>query len=259
MIPDAFRTVDGRTVPAVTAAEMRDVDHVAVETIGVGVLQMMEHAGRGLALEALSLLDGDSVGGSGPRAPRHTAAPIPDEPVVVLAGAGGNGGGGLCAARHLANRGVPVRVVLDRDPGALDGPAATHLSILESMQIDVERGPDATATVAPSVILDALVGYGVDGALRGTSAALAGLANETSAPTLSLDVPSGLDATTGDRPGTVVDADAVLTLALPKTGLDADPAPVLADIGLPAAVYEALDIPYESPFDRRFRVRLVRS
>ena len=257
MEPAAFHAPTGVPVTAVTAAEMREVDRVAVEETGVGVLQMMEHAGRGLALEAMGLLGGDPSDSDGPRATGNTAAPSPAEPIVVLAGGGGNGGGGLCAARHLANRGVPVRVVLDRDPDGLGGPAATHLSILRSMPVDVEADSEVIADETPSLVVDALVGYGIEGQLRGAAARLAAAANEASAPTLSLDVPSGLDATTGERPGPVVEPDALLTLALPKTGLAADPAPVLADIGLPAAVYETLEIPYDSPFGRRFRVPLV--
>jgi NAD(P)H-hydrate repair Nnr-like enzyme with NAD(P)H-hydrate epimerase domain len=90
----AFRTGTGRQVPAVTAAEMREVDRVAVEEFGVSLLQMMENAGRNLA--------------------RHVRE-VGAGPVVVLAGNGGNGGGGLCGARHLRNR--------DRGVGGA-GPAA---------------------------------------------------------------------------------------------------------------------------------------
>jgi len=99
-----FRTESGRQVAAVTAAEMRDVDRTAVEEFGLSLLQMMENAGRNLA-----------------RHVRDTG----HEPVVVLAGNGGNGGGGLCAARHLANREVDVSVVLDRSPENLEGAART--------------------------------------------------------------------------------------------------------------------------------------
>jgi hypothetical protein len=83
-------TDDGMEVPAVTAAQMREVDRIAIEETGPTLLQMMEHAGRSLALEVLRRLGGAW----------RTAR------VVVLAGTGGNGGGGICAARHLANHGV---------------------------------------------------------------------------------------------------------------------------------------------------------
>jgi len=217
----AFRTVGGAPVPAVTADEMRRVDEVAVDAFGIGVLQMMEHAGRALAATIRERADG---------------------PVTVLAGNGGNGGGGLCAARHLRNRGVEVRVVLDRPPGELGGPAAHHHETLAAMGVPVAVGSDAVADDADAVV-DALVGYGLTGPLSGTAAELAG--TTAVAPTVvSLDVPSGVDATSGGAPGVAVDPDCVVTLALPKTGLaEQDGDLLLADIGLPAGVYDRLDVP----------------
>jgi NAD(P)H-hydrate epimerase len=79
-------------------------------------------------------------------------------------------------------------------------------------------------------------------------------------PTLSLDVPSGVDATTGDRPGVAVEADRTLTLALPKTGLRDRPGDLLlGDLGIPAVVYEEARMPYSHPFGGGFVVGLVTS
>jgi NAD(P)H-hydrate epimerase len=229
-----FETAAGVTVPAVTAAEMREVDRVAVETVGLELLQMMENAGRAFAA---TLLD------------RREATA--DGTVVVLAGNGGNGGGGLCAARHLANRGVDVTVVLDRDRASLSGAAARQRRILE--ETDVAIG-DESALGGADVVGDALVGYGLTSALRGRAADLVTAANEGEAPVVALDVPSGLDATTGAAPGVAVDADRTLTLALPKTGLvDCDDVS-LADIGIPAGVYERLGLEYGTPFGESDRV-----
>jgi NAD(P)H-hydrate epimerase len=73
---------------------------------------------------------------------------------------------------------------------------------------------------------------------------------DSDTPVVSLDVPSGANATTGEQAGVAVDADRVVTLALPKTGLaNLDTALVLADISIPAGVYERLGIPYAGPFD----------
>lgn len=218
---EAFETSDGRSVPAVTAVEMRDVDRVAVDRFGIEVLQMMEHAGRALAGAVRERADG---------------------PVTVLAGNGGNGGGGLCSARHLRNRGVEVRVVLDRAPDELSGPPAHHHATLAEMGVPVAVGTEGFDPEAGPVV-DALVGYGLSGPLRGTAAELIEAIPEA-ATVVSLDVPSGMDATTGERPGVAVDPDSVVTLALPKTGLtESGVALLLADIGLPAGVYDALDIP----------------
>jgi len=86
----------GIRVPAVTADQMREIDRIAMEDTGPNLFQMMENAGRTLALQTIDAL------GSSWRSTR----------VVVLAGGGGNGGGGICAARHLANRDVAVALVL---------------------------------------------------------------------------------------------------------------------------------------------------
>jgi NAD(P)H-hydrate epimerase len=236
MNADIFATPDGESVTAVTASEMAAVDRVAVEEFGLGLLQMMENAGRNLA-----------------RCIRDRSP----ESVVVLAGDGGNGGGGLCCVRHLANRGVSVSVVLDRDPTALSGAARTQFETVRAMGVPVGVGADALAEREPDVIVDALVGYGLDGPLRGTAAELVG-AVPGDATVVSLDVPSGMDATTGEREGVAARPDAVVTLALPKTGLAAAETDIaLADIAIPAGVYASLDIPYSGPFDDEYLVSLA--
>lgn len=228
----AFRTTAGHDVPAVTADEMREVDRVAVEEVGLQLLQMMENAGRTLAWHVREVR-GD------------------DEDVVVTAGAGGNGGGGMACARHLANRDVPVTVVLDRPPEDLEGAAAHQHRILDAMGVPVATGVDAVDGAAAGVAVDALVGYGVSGALRSPVDGHVRELNRAAAPVVSLDVPSGVDATTGETRGVAVAPSRTVTLALPKPGLDAVAGElVLADIGIPATVYDRLDIAYESPFGR---------
>jgi NAD(P)H-hydrate epimerase len=215
---------------------MREIDRVAVEEVGLALLQMMENAGRSLARFAGELADG---------------------PVVVLAGDGGNGGGGLCAARHLANHGHEVRVVLDRPPAALTGAAATQHRILGGTDATL-AGTDlgAAAVADAALVVDAVVGYGLSGAPRGRASDLIDACNAAAAPVLSLDVPSGMDATTGDRPGDAVDADRVLTLALPKTGLAGVDRLWLADIGVPREVFRRAGVDDTGPFTGQYRVRL---
>jgi NAD(P)H-hydrate epimerase len=119
---------------------------------------------------------------------------------------------------------------------------------------------DRLAGEQPDLIVDALIGYSLTGPPRGTAAELIRWANGR-APILSLDVPSGLDATTGEAPGEVARARWTMTLVLPKTGLLDERAGelVLADIGIPEGVYRRAAIPYRTPFDRRTRVPLRRS
>ena len=238
----SFRTKDGMLVPAVTADGMREVDRIAMEEFGLGILQMMENAGRNLAQNAVDMLDGEPG------------------PVTILAGGGGNGGGGLCCGRHLHNRGYEVCLVLDRDGSAMRGAASTQLQILEAAGLQITR-PDgaAKAIYGAQVVVDALIGYSLRGAPRGRAVELIHACNRHGR-VLSLDVPSGLDATTGEAPGAVVQPERTLTLALPKTGLSRIPGDLyLADIGIPPEVYERLGLSYRSPFpDAGYWMRLLR-
>lgn len=236
----AFQTEDGVPVLAVTAEQMREVDRVAMEQFGLGILQMMENAGRNLAENVLAMLDG--VKGE----------------IVVLAGSGGNGGGGLCCARHLHNRGFQVWLVLDREAEKLTGAARNQLGILQAAGLQPMAPGQVEEVISRSeIVVDALIGYGLRGAPRERTAELIELCNLAAAQVLSLDVPSGLNATTGEAPGVVVRPDRTLTLALPKTGLEHVPGEVyLADIGIPPEVYQGLDLSVEPLFWKRYWIRL---
>ncbi len=237
MTRETFHTPDGVTVPAVTADEMRAVDRVAVDEVGLTLPRMMEHAGRALAVQVLE------------------EQPVDGDRVVVLTGGGGNGGGGLVCARHLANRGIPTTVALDREPTALSGVPGEQLDILGYTDASVT---DEGEPPEPALVVDAVLGYGLSGAPRGRAATLVEWTASVTTPVLSLDVPSGVDATTGERPGVSVRPDLTLTLARPKTGLTGQSGRlVLADLGIPGAVYEHLSIPAVTPFGDRFRVPLT--
>jgi|AntRauTorckE6833_2_1112554.scaffolds.fasta_scaffold00657_16 NAD(P)H-hydrate epimerase len=243
MDTSAFVGPDGHPVTAVTAEEMRAVDRVAVEEVGLDLRRMMEHAGRGLAEAVLDVRDG--------------------APVTVLAGNGGNGGGGLACARHLANREASVRVVLDRDPSEVDGVTAEQLRIVEAMDVPVEGagGPDLdVGAPLDGVVVDALIGYGLTGAPRGPAAALIEAVGDAAESVVSLDVPSGANATTGEAPGAAVAPDLTATLALPKTGLAAVGGDLLlVDLSIPSAAYDRLDIDRGRPFGDEFAVPLSRA
>jgi len=216
---------------------MRDVDRVAVEDVGLQLLQMMENAGRILAWHVCNARDGD---------------------VIVVAGSGGNGGGGLTCARHLANRDIPVQVVLDRPPAELSGAVAHQCRILNEMNVSVISGVESLADAdGRATIVDALIGYGLSGDIRPPADEYIGRINDRSGPTVSLDVPSGIDATTGEALGEAVAPARTVTLALPKTGLDAPTGELyLADISIPRTVYDRIGIEYEPPFGDADWVRL---
>ena len=237
-----FRSADGRRVPAVTVAEMRQIDRIAIEQSGPTLLQMMEHAGTDLALSALEMLGPDWR----------------EARILVLAGTGGNGGGGVCAARHLANRGAQVTVITITRPAAADGALGQQLLALGEAPAQVLTWDEAFDASAADLIIDAVVGYSLDGAPRARQMALIRASQAVGVPVLSLDVPSGVDADSGEAPGVVVRPTRTLTLALPKVGLtEANAGELwLADLGIPPGVYARAGIAFEPLFGRKTRIRL---
>jgi len=236
----SFVTDGGILVPAVTAETMREVDRIAIEEHTPNLFQMMENAGRSLALAAIDHL------GAGWREVR----------IAVCAGSGGNGGGGICAARHLANHGGDVVLVLS-EPARLSPVIDQQLHVYQKTSGRIDRA----GSFEPGLILDAVVGYGLKGAPRGPARELIEWMGERATPVISLDVPSGLDSTTGETPGVVVDATTTVTLALPKTGLVSPIAGGLwlADLGIPNGVYAMAGIPLpRSLFDAGYRIHLRR-
>jgi NAD(P)H-hydrate epimerase len=241
MQKNLFRTPGGHAVTAVIATEIEEVDRVAVEEVGLQLLQMMENAGRTLAWHVRDV--------------RTEAASV-----LVVAGNGGNGGGGMACARHLANRGIPVQLLLDRSPDDLSGVAATQYRILDEMDVPTTTDTEQLRPFGDRrVIVDALIGYGLDGEVRPPASGVIERLNQLPDPVVSLDVPSGLDATTGESLGMAVTPTRTVTLALPKTGLDSVAGALyLADISIPRSVYERLGIEYDRPFGQNDWVELKR-
>jgi NAD(P)H-hydrate epimerase len=241
MIDPLFWTEGGIPVPAVTAGQMREVDRIAVEDFGLSILQMMENAGRNLAANVIDMCG--KAGGE----------------VTILVGAGGNGGGGLCCARHLHNRGFEVNLVLDREAWALRGAAANQLRILQAAGLSPVDDLQVQEVIhRAQIVVDALIGYSLRGAPRGRAAELIDLCNQHAARVLCLDVPSGLNSTTGETPGLVVLPGRTLTLALPKTGLASVSGELhVADIGIPPEVYQPLGLSFEPFFEDRYWIRVV--
>ena len=219
---------------------MREVDRLMIERYGIELIQMMENAGRNLAhLARTRFLDGD------PRGRR----------LKVLCGSGGNGGGGLVAARRLDNWGAGIEVVLARPEEEFTGVPAHQLHIVRKLGIPILATDDLTAssTSGDDLVIDAVIGYGLRGSPRAGAARLIEWANRGETPVLSLDVPSGLDASTGQPGEPTVEATATMTLALAKEGLSVASASdfvgelYLADISVPPTLYAEPGVELEVP------------
>ncbi|MFO7769409.1 MAG: NAD(P)H-hydrate epimerase [bacterium] len=242
--------------PAVTAEEIRDVDRLAVEKYGISHGQMMEMAGDRLASLAAEILG----------LPDHHGTPAP---ILLMIGPGDNGSAGLVASRLLSNRGLEPRVVCACEMEKLGEETLRRLHTLRQMgiritEIDPEgEGPGLEGEDHPALIIDALVGSGLTGPLEGKAARPVKWMNGAGAPILSLDVPSGLDPTTGERDGPCVQAHTTMALALPKTGLLVQEARkvvgrlILADIGLPRGLYADLGLSVTGRFPPLGRLSLL--
>ena len=174
----------------------------------------------------------------------------------MLAGRGNNGGGGLAAARHLLNWGAYVQVVCSHPAEAYQGVPAHQLAILEAMGAPLAWAEEGWELPPADLLIDAIIGYGLRGDPRGAARNLIQLAQSAVAPILSLDTPSGVDTGSGRVYTPFIAASATLTLALPKTGFLAPAALAacghlyLADIGVPPALYDHLDIAVPNLFAR---------
>lgn len=213
---------------AVTAAEMSEIDRRTIEEYGIPSFELMEKAGRAVAEEAAKL-----------------AGPAPKK-ILVLAGKGNNGGDGLVAARHLHEKGYSVQALLfsegkklKRDP-ARNFVANAKLGIpcrIVGEHFAWETVPELLRE--PDVIIDALFGVGLDKELREPYLELIRKLNETGQKVLSVDIPSGLNADTGEAMGACVKATMTVTLGLPKKGFYERSGPeftgriTIADIGIP--------------------------
>jgi NAD(P)H-hydrate epimerase len=218
-------------IPAVTTEQMAEVDRLMIEEYGIQLIQMMENAGRNLAELARRTLHGSLDG----------------QKIVVQCGGGNNGGGGMVAARHLHNWGASVGVQLTTEEARLKEVPAHQWKILKSMQVTgIHKAFDPAHK--PDLIIDAILGYGLQGNPRGEAAKWIDWANDQDCPVLALDAPSGLDTTSGTAGTPTIQATSTLTLALPKTGLLKPEAKeyvgklYLADISVPRELYRRMGI-----------------
>lgn len=215
-------------IPYLTTEQMVEVDRAMIEDFHIELIQMMENAGRNLAhLARIRFFNGNPAG----------------KRIVVLAGTGGNGGGALVCARRLHNWGAAVQVFTTKTDAEFTAVPAHQLDSLHRMKVPVAQADTLAQAATPDLIVDGVIGYSLKGAPRHTAAHLIQWANAQPAPTLALDAPSGVDATTGTVFDPAIRAAATLTLALPKEGLRAAGVEehvgelYLADISVPPALY----------------------
>ena len=211
--------------------QSREIDRIAIEEYGLPGTVLMENAGRGAAEWLVEL----GIHG----------------PAAICCGKGNNGGDGFVIARHLANRGCSVSLLLFSPPDQLTGDAAIAYGVVERMRLPCVQIPDSLGwedvrrqLAQADWIVDALLGTGTKGAPREPFASAIRAINESARKVLAVDLPSGLDCETGEAAGECIRADATATFVSQKTGFDSPAArPFLGtvrviSIGAPAAILD---------------------
>jgi NAD(P)H-hydrate epimerase len=196
---------------SLTRDQAREIDRIAMEQYGVRGLILMENAGRACTEAAAELLGG-----------------VGNPEAFIFCGTGNNGGDGFVVARHLWNRGCDVRACLTgeiEDVLGKGSDASVNLEIARKMGIpvaevmseeDVKSVLDAASDA--DLLVDALLGTGISGEVRGVYAPLIEGINALDAPVLAVDIPSGLDCDTGEVLGVAVRARRTVTFVMKKRG-----------------------------------------
>lgn len=217
-------------VYVVTREACRLVDRLAVGEFCIPSMVLMENAARHASDVALEMVEA-----------------IEHPRVVIVCGAGNNGGDGLAMARHLSNAGCEVRCVLVRPAGEFRDDAARQLEIVRRMKIECVHDLTRIAGQAADLVVDAVLGTGLDREIGG--AALAAVveinrSRERGARVLAVDVPTGLDCDRGVALGAAVRADVTVSFVGIKAGFAELSAQeyvgdvVVADIGAPRELVE---------------------
>lgn len=218
----------------ITAQEASQIDRRAQEEFGIPNIILMENAGRESAELALEMLQSRK-----------------ERLVVCVCGRGNNGGDGFVAARHLINKGIAVYIFLVGNFSEIKGDAGINYTILRKMGAEIvvlenkegfrlleERLKEA------GLIIDAIFGVGLQGEIREPHKMVIELMNASAKPILSIDIPSGLDATDGKVRGVCVKAMETITFVLPKAGFIKNDGPlytgklIVADISIPKALLD---------------------
>jgi NAD(P)H-hydrate epimerase len=254
------------TTRLVTAEEMSALDRAAIHGRGIPSLRLMERAGKESANAIAEWWKSSGLSRRskvrGPAESGRRVAAVPGRgsaagPVLILCGHGNNGGDGLEATRQLKALGFVVRALVAGDEESLSADSlASHEACVRG-RVPVTLLPDprawglgseaADAMERAAFLVDALLGTGSKGPPRGAAAAAIELAMASGKPIASIDVPSGVDPSTGHVEIPAIRADFTVTLAIAKMGLALEPgrehagAVQVVDIGIPPDLLEATE------------------
>lgn len=191
----------------VTASQMRRVDERTIHAVGIPGTVLMERAGLMACQAVLQYVEEQEWG---------------DPFISILVGKGNNGGDGLVLARLLAEEGFSLQILLMGPPQDFSGEAAVNWKIVENLKLDVLQIESTVDLLSPlsksTLLIDALLGTGLTGPVRGLYREVIQELRGWDIPTISLDIPSGIQADSGEILGCCVQAQLTVTFALPKLG-----------------------------------------
>jgi len=218
-----------------TNQEAQQVDHYTMDKIGISGISLMKRAGHFVSLKAKKLLKD-----------------VPGSQVDIFCGVGNNGGDGFMAARDLADWGASVNIWLAGDPVKIKGDALYYYKHCNTNRITIKpilsptEIPSLTQIAHADLIIDALLGTGFKGEVKGVIKELIELINAVKRPVLAVDIPSGIQGDTAQIGGVAVQATKTVTMGFLKRGLLFQPGKrmagevVIADLDYPEEAFTIL-------------------
>lgn len=216
---------------AVSVEQIQRLDRIAIEEIGIPSLVLMENAGRSVA-DFVSQQFKISKG----------------KFVCIFCGLGNNAGDGLVVARHLLHSAIKTKVFLLGSAKSLKADAAVNYQILKNLGCPVEEIQSIDQTILRDIrradmVIDAIFGVGLSRSIENPFKSVIEILNQEAKRIIAVDIPSGLNATTGEIYGTCIRASATITFTLPKKGFFKKAGPrhvgrnVVAEIGIPKKLF----------------------
>ena len=222
-------------IKIVSNDQMRMMDSHTINELGVPGLVLMENAGRQTYEYILEFLSELNISGR----------------VDIYCGKGNNGGDGYVIARHFFNNGFPVQIISVGDPEKLTGDAKTNYLICKDYKIPIEiiqSNDQLKPYHKPGIIIDALLGTGIKGKVEGLYKEVIEHINNLGIPVVAVDIPSGLNGDFPTVPGSAINADLTVTMALPKRAHIFHPAKKhvglleVADISMPEEIKNSASV-----------------
>ena len=224
----------------VKTSEIQEMDRLTIDEVGIPGAVLMENAARGASRTFLEHFD-----------------PVQGSHVVILCGRGNNGGDGYVMARYLLEAGLKVSVIALTEPNKISGDALMNLEIIKRMGLEIMSASDTEEWTGLcryldecDYIIDGMLGTGLNSSVRGFYRKVIEEVNTSGKPVMSIDMPSGLNADTGQIMGAAINADLTVTFGFPKLGQLIFPGANLVgrlvkiDIGIPSMVADSVKAKY---------------